>query len=135
MDYWVCSECNRKIATKLKSCPYCRPAANSSTPEAEPTLPAKTPSLAPGEPNIEVSTKYPAMSTISIVIKVVAALVLIIGVLTLLIPSGGLAQKAAAVGITAILAVILWSYSEAIDIAVDIESNQRKLIKILMEKL
>lgn len=135
MDYWVCPECSRKISTKLKSCPYCRPIITPSIPEIEPEIPSKLPSLIPGEPTIEVTTKYPAMGIISVAIKVVAALILGVGALALLIPGGGLAQKVGALGITVVIAIILWSYSEAIDIAVDIESNQRKLIKILMEKL
>lgn len=130
MNFWVCPSCNKKISTSVKACPHCRPNGQAAT---QAPVPSSVASLPPGEPVVEVASKYNAMGFISICIKATAALMVLSGVLMLFgdIPA---AAKAGGLAGSIIFGVMIYAYSEAIDIAVDIEANQRKIIKILSEK-
>lgn len=133
MEHWNCPECHRKISVKIKNCPYCRPAPEPAPAPAPPVskqIPLKTPPVFDANEFIEVDTKYPAMSFISAAIKVFAGLLFVIGLFVVFFSGKGMIQNGAGFVLFTAVLTVLWSYSEAIDIAVDIEANQRKMIKI-----
>lgn len=88
----------------------------------------------PGDSEIEVASKYGAMTIISIAIKALAVIIVLVGVLGLFQGGAPVAIKAGALSGCIIAAVLMWAYSEAIYIGIDTKENQRKLIKLLLSK-
>ena len=72
--------------------------------------------------------RYPALSTIVVVIKVIAALVAVIGVIAAVLAIKGGYSMAPGVGImvaVVVTFVIMWAAAESIAVIIDIEANTR----------
>ena len=72
--------------------------------------------------------RYPALSTIVVVIKVIAALIAIAGVVAAVLDMKGGYSVAQGIGIMVAVAigfVIMWAVAESIAVIIDIEANTR----------
>jgi len=144
-DTSKCPACNFSAFQPFEICPKCgvivqkfmqkqaeRNQVNQTRQQA--TVTAAALHLLPGDPEIEVTSKYGAMTIISVAIKVLSALLVLAGILGAFQGGVPLTFRVGTLSGGIIAAVLMWAYSEAIDIGIDIEENQRKLIKILLSK-
>lgn len=78
--------------------------------------------------DFQPGNRYPALSTIVVVIKVVAALIAIGGVIAAVIAMKGGYNVAGSIGImisVVVAFVIMWAVAESIAVIIDIEANTR----------
>lgn len=87
------------------------------------------------EDSIDATNKYPALQFILGLIKVAAALPFVLVVISMLFSSSArsMAGAGATIG-TLIWGVILWAAAEASEVFIDIEKNQRKIIRVMLNK-
>jgi len=137
-----CPACNFGAGQPFEVCPKCgvvvkkfvqKQAELSQVRQAQQQTKAVLNSFA-GEIDIEVTDKYTALTIVSLALKILAVLSAGIGALGIFQSNVPMGVKIGALAFSVLIAILVWAYSEILEIGVDIESNQRKLIKILMSK-
>jgi hypothetical protein len=76
---------------------------------------------------VNVERRYPALSTIAAIIKLIAVLILVAGVITavLAFKSGNVGATLGIGLATAVAVLLMWASAESISVLVDIEANTR----------
>jgi magnesium-transporting ATPase (P-type) len=76
---------------------------------------------------VNVERRYPALSTIAVIIKIIAVLIAIGGVISAVVAfKTGAVGQALGIGLaTAIIVLLNWAVAESISVLVDIEANTR----------
>ncbi len=76
---------------------------------------------------VDVETRYPALSTIAVIIKVIAVLIAVGGVVGAVFAfnSGATGSALGIVVATAVLVLLNWAVAESLSVLVDIEANTR----------
>lgn len=113
----TCQTCKKPMPSHLSACPYCKSIVTTQN---------ETTTLN----DINSASKYPALAAYIIIIKIVAALPVIAAGIVLFIDIP-ITSKIIGIIASIIWCVLIWASSEGLQIFIDMEENQRKIISIL----
>lgn len=143
----LCTYCSKPRPKTVSVCPYCKPPAsaifNNGIGKAAEKFAKVSDEMAARSdrkdrlesarlpPDLDQSCRYPSLAMISVIIKIVAVVPVILALIVLFFMPSPIGTKIAGVALTVVWAILVWAGSESIQIFIDMEENQRKIISAL----